>query len=340
MRKILIAIIITVMPFSFVVADSKLKLQKLDPNNYKYIPKDKRIPFHCIRGIIEFSDGGFFCLEKEIKLTGEDQLLNKERKLTNENFLKSEFTGTYYYPNGNFFTGKFFKGKKLEGKMDKSEGTEKVDCEGLNIFTCDTTKAFRYQKYYKNSKALYYDVEYYLYDRGKCELQPYFLLWSSYKKGWNNKSHGVYIFERSLNKYDEARRPVDKYEVSWCFDRHYRFVGPFIFKNTYLYASIIFIPLALLLFYLIILSRRNNAINNFNLKHKTKFKKYLDYKKHIDKIKSKELKKDEKRRSKLQKTTNLDDENLGSSLKKIKRMYNSGSLTKAEFEQAKNKLLK
>ena len=55
------------MPFSFVVADSKLKLQKLDPNNYKYIPKDKRIPFHCIRGIIEFSDGGFFCLEKEIK---------------------------------------------------------------------------------------------------------------------------------------------------------------------------------------------------------------------------------------------------------------------------------
>ena len=329
MRKILIAIILIVMPFSFVMAESKLDkaYKKLDPNNYKYIPKDKRIPIHCIRGIIEFSDGGFFCLEKK-------------GKLTNEDFLKSEYTGTYYYPNGNKFSGKFFKGKKLEGKMDKSDGTEIVDCEGLKVFTCDYKKAIRYQKYYKGSGILDYDVYYYLYERGKCEFRPYFLLKSSYKKGWNNKSHGVYIFERSLNKYDEARRPVDKYEVSWCFDRHYKFVGPFIVKKTYLYASIIFIPLALLLFYLIILSRRNNAIHNYNLKHKTKFKKYLDYKKHIDKIKSKELKKDEKRRSKLEKIPKLDDENLMGKVKRLKSLYNNGTLTKAEFEKAKNKLLK
>ena len=100
------------------------------------------------------------------------------------------------------------------------------------------------------------------------------------------------------------------------------------------------IPVILGIFYLIILARRNNAINNYNLKHKTKFKKYLDYKKHIDKIKSKELNKDEKRRSKLEKTENLDDENLMGKVKRLKSLYNNGTLTKAEFEKAKNKLLK
>jgi hypothetical protein len=333
MRKILIIIISTVMPFSFVMADtsnleeaSKLKksYQILDSNNYKYIPKDKRIPINCLNGIIEFSDGGFFCLE----IKG---------KLTNKDFLKYAYTGTYYYPNGNFFTGKFFKGKKLEGKMDKSDGTEKVDCSGSKIFTCDTTKAFRYQKYFKNSDTLYYDVDYYLNKEGRCELRPYFLLASSYKKGWNKKSDGPYISEPP---YKEARRPVNKDETTWCFDRHYTPLGPFFFKKIYLYVSIVSIPLALLLFYLIILSRRNNAIHNYNLKYKTRFKKYLDYKKHIDKIKLKELKKDEKRRSKLEKTPNLDDKNLMSKVKKLKSLYKNGTLNKAEFEKAKNKLLK
>jgi hypothetical protein len=328
MRKILVAIILAIMSFSSVMADSKKeKKAKFDYDNFKYIPKDKLIDVHCIvYGIIEFPDGGFFCLEKQ-------------GKLTNESFLKSKYTGTYYYPNGNEFSGKFFKGKKLEGKMDKSKGTEIVDCEGLKIFTCDYKKTIRYQKYYKGSGNLDYDVYYWLYKRGKCELRPYFPLLSSYKKGWNKKSHGLYILERHTNTY-KAREPVDKYEVHWCYDRHYTTLGPFIFKDTYLYAFIISITSALLLFYLIILSRRNNAIHKYNLKHKTKFKKYSDYKKHIDKIKLKEFKKDEKRRTKLDKTSNLDDENLGSSLKKIKRMYNSGSLTKAEFEKAKNKLLK
>ena len=31
---------------------------------------------------------------------------------------------------------------------------------------------------------------------------------------------------------------------------------------------------------------------------------------------------------------------LGGSLKRLKKMYNNGSLSKAEFEKAKNKLLK
>ena len=149
MRKILVAIILTIMSFSSVMADSKKeKMAKLDNDNYKYIPKDKLIPAHCINGIIEFLDGSFFCL-------------NKKGKLTNKSFFEGEFEGTYFYLNGNVFTGKFFKGKKLEGGMDRSNGTENVDCEGLKIFTCDTKKIQRYQKYFK-SGDLFYDVNYWL----------------------------------------------------------------------------------------------------------------------------------------------------------------------------------
>jgi len=323
MRKILVAIILTIMSFSSVMADSKKeKMAKLDNDNYEYIPKDKLIPAHCINGIIEFLDGSFFCL-------------NKKGKLTNKSFFEGEFEGTYYYLNGNVFTGKFFKGKKLEGGMNRSNGTEIVDCEGLKIFTCDTKKVRRYQKYFKNGD-LFYDVNYWLHEFGKCELRPYFLLTSSYKKGWNKKSHGIYVLERGG---DEGRRPNDRSEESWCYN-HYTSLGPFFFKYTYLYALKILAPLSLFLFYLIIISRRNNLIHNHNLKHKTKFKKYSEYKERMDKIKSKELKKDEQNRAKLEKTSDLDDDSLTSKVKRLKSLYNNGTLTKAEFEKAKNKLLK
>jgi len=38
--------------------------------------------------------------------------------------------------------------------------------------------------------------------------------------------------------------------------------------------------------------------------------------------------------------TNINKNDLGHKLKKLKKMYNDGHLTKVEFEQAKNKLLK
>ena len=324
MKKILFTIILSILFCTTLVASNyKTKSSIFYNKNYKLIPTDGIAPAECIiYGIIEFLDGSFFCL-------------NKKGKLTNKSFFEGEFEGTYYYLNGNVFTGKFFKGKKLEGGMDRSNGTEIVDCEGLKMFTCDTKKVRRYQKYFKDGD-LFYDVNYWLHEFGKCELRPYFLLTSSYKKGWNKKSHGIYVLERGG---DEGRRPNDRSEDSWCYS-HYTSLGPFFFKYTYLYALIILAPLSLFLFYLIIISRRNNLIHNHNLKHKTKFKKYSEYKERIDKIKSKELKKDEQNRAKLEKTSDLDDDSLMSKVKRLKSLYNNGTLTKAEFEKAKNKLLK
>lgn len=180
------------------------------------------------------------------------------------------------------------------------------------------------------------------------------------KKGSTKWTYRLYFNENNILRYEVPsfyRRFVkckhDKKTDFLLIKRHSDWVivrndneGAFCLKQVidrernYKILLAVSILVILGVIYLIILARRNNAINNYNLKHKTKFKKYLDYKKHIDKIKSKELKKDEKRRSKLQKTPNLDDEKLGSGLKKIKRMYNDGNLTKVEFEKAKNKLLK
>ena len=66
---------------------------------------------------------------------------------------------------------------------------------------------------------------------------------------------------------------------------------------------------------------------------------------------NKEISNDRKKREEsfVQKEENLSPESikediskydLGDSLKRLKKMYNDGHLTKVEFEQAKNKLLK
>ena len=61
------------------------------------------------------------------------------------------------------------------------------------------------------------------------------------------------------------------------------------------------------------------------------------------KAKEKELLKEEKKRIKEEKLVETDNEvgdSLTSKVSRLKRLYNNGTLTKAEFEQAKNKLLK
>ena len=70
MKKVLITIIIAIMSFSSVMANSKNeKKTKFDYDKFKYIPKDKLIPAECrVYGIIEFPDGSFFCLKEKGKL--------------------------------------------------------------------------------------------------------------------------------------------------------------------------------------------------------------------------------------------------------------------------------
>jgi len=124
-----------------------------------------------------------------------------------------------------------------------------------------------------------------------------------------------------------------------------------------------FIPLILIISVVIIVIKFRNKnrikrMNDFNKKYGTDFKKYEDFvffeekerEREWNKFEEQQLVQDlermkandiESKKENNKKINKKDaDENLGSSLKKLKRMYKDGHLTKVEFEQAKNKLLK
>ena len=118
----------------------------------------------------------------------------------------------------------------------------------------------------------------------------------------------------------------------------------------------------------VFISKRKNSIIDYNKKHKTKVKTYSElqalltkeqerYYLRQDKKDRKEallLKKNEEVKRKAEKTKRLKDEklektpdlnieagnNLLSKIKRLKSLYEKGTLSKEEFERAKNKLLK
>ena len=132
-----------------------------------------------------------------------------------------------------------------------------------------------------------------------------------------------------------------------------------------------------IIFYTIQFQRKNELVN-YNKKNKNKFKTYSEYKKHLQKLadikwekdqkeqekerkaqeairkaqEEKELKEQkrleaaEKRKEELEKKSQSvsvgeeDNDNLMGKIKRLKALYKNGTLTKAEFEKAKNKLLK
>ena len=103
---------------------------------------------------------------------------------------------------------------------------------------------------------------------------------------------------------------------------------------------------------------RKLNLDEYNEKHKKKFKTYEDLQKHLDKEKEKQLLKEGKKSKKVitepkkeiieprreSFTKNLENQSSGSDigarLKKLRQMYKDGILSKVEFEKAKNKLLK
>jgi len=124
-----------------------------------------------------------------------------------------------------------------------------------------------------------------------------------------------------------------------------------------------FIPLILIITVIVVVIKVRNKgkekkMSEFNQKYGTNFSKIEDFEFFLEKEREREWNKFEndqleqdlqrrkvaevksKKEEKNKLSKNDTDENLGSSLKKIKRMYNDGHLTKAEFEKAKNKLLK
>tara|TARA_B100000586_G_C19797573_1_gene296711 strand:+ start:64 stop:426 length:363 start_codon:yes stop_codon:yes gene_type:complete len=94
---------------------------------------------------------------------------------------------------------------------------------------------------------------------------------------------------------------------------------------------------------------RTKEVEQYNKKHNKNFKTWEELEKYrkdeSEKIieKEKKAKEEKKRREKLERTPRANYEsssNLGASLKRLKKMYNDGHLSKVEFEKAKNKLLK
>ena len=107
-----------------------------------------------------------------------------------------------------------------------------------------------------------------------------------------------------------------------------------------------FIPLILIITVIVVVIKvrnkgRETRIDEFNKKHGTNFKNELELNYFVATV----LGKKEKEIDQLNISKNADndlskDEDIGASLKRLKKMYNDGHLSKVEFEKAKNKLLK
>ena len=207
------------------------------------------------------------------------------------------------------------------------------------------------KKYIKSGES------YLLCKRAKSSIKPYgFLSYVNYDysiKGWK-----VLILEEKtcypslLNMYDYKNYIENKKDEQ---------------KKKSITWTVALILLFLLIVYVII-SKRKNSIIDYNKKHKTKVKTYGELQALLtkeqernylkqDKKDQKEallLKRNEEVKRKAEKTKRLKDEklektpdlnieggnNLLSKIKRLKSLYKKGTLTKDEFEKAKNKLLK
>jgi len=114
-----------------------------------------------------------------------------------------------------------------------------------------------------------------------------------------------------------------------------------------------FIPLILLITLAVVWIQvakkaRTKEVEQYNKKYNKNFKTWEELEKYrkieMEKIIEKEEKaKKEKKRTEKEKIVEDEEEenvSLMSKVKRLKSLYNNGTLTKAEFEQAKNKLLK
>ena len=94
---------------------------------------------------------------------------------------------------------------------------------------------------------------------------------------------------------------------------------------------------------------RKINLDEYNEKHTKKFKTYEDLQKPLKKEKEKQLLKEEKKpkkeiiepkRESFAKTIFSGGDSLTGNIARLKKLYKNGTLTKAEFEKAKNNLLK
>ena len=201
--------------------------------------------------------------------------------------------GTYNFANGSFCKGTFKNGYFYECVFTKSK----------NNYSDQTLRL-----YYGNK--LYYEVPNTWANVVQCKIDK--------KKQQVLKR--VKIISRNWRKVENE----DEYRfcVKQVIDR----------EKTY---KILAIPAVILIFgliYLIFIYSRNKTVRNYNSTHKTKFKNYSEYKRHLEKVRI--------RKNKTSSKVDNGKEMLMSKVKRLKALYKNGTLSKAEFEKAKNKLLK
>ena len=106
-----------------------------------------------------------------------------------------------------------------------------------------------------------------------------------------------------------------------------------------------FIPLILIITIVVVVIKlknkgRETRIKEFNKKHGTKFKNELELNYFIATKLDKKVEGITPEKKEIVENDEEEDKSLMGKISRLKRLYNNGTLTKAEFEEAKNKLLK
>lgn len=234
--------------------------------------------------------------------------------LVNTNYLKAE---TINYSNGDKYVGNLKNGKPHgKGTYNYANGSF---CKGTfkngYFYKCEFTKSKSdysdqtLRSYYGNN-ILNYEVPSGWANVVQCKIDDK-------QKKVLKRVKFISRKWRQVENEDELR-----FCVNQVLDR----------KKTY---KILAIPAVILIFgliYLILIYSRNKTVHNYNSTHKTKFKNYSEYKRHLEKVRI--------RKNKTSSKVDNGKEMLMSKVKRLKALYKNGTLSKAEFEKAKNKLLK
>jgi hypothetical protein len=106
-----------------------------------------------------------------------------------------------------------------------------------------------------------------------------------------------------------------------------------------------FIPLIVIITIVVVVLKlknkgRETRIKEFNKKHGTNFKNELELNYFIATKLDKKAEEINPEKKEIVENDKEEDKSLTDKISRLKRLYNNGTLTKAEFEEAKNKLLK
>ena len=106
-----------------------------------------------------------------------------------------------------------------------------------------------------------------------------------------------------------------------------------------------FIPLIVIITIVVVVLKlknkgRETRIKEFNKKHGTNFKNELELNYFIATKLDKKAEGITPEKKEIVENDKEEDKSLMDKISRLKRLYNNGTLTKAEFEEAKNKLLK